>query len=372
MNGLHIKSHITEYDVFFKDNFSFFTKWVNEKNQVLIIDRNVYNIYTDVIDSNFDVNNMYLFDALEENKTLEKVSEIYDYLTKRRAKRNLTIISIGGGITQDVTGFVASTLYRGVRWIFVPTTFLAQTDSCIGSKTSLNFKKFKNLIGTFYPPVEVYIDTEFLGTLDRNGFYSGLGESIKLQLMKEQYPKDIDAIIDAVERAKSDTSFIRALIRDNLEVKLSYMEGDEFDCGRRNLLNFGHTLGHALETTSAYYVPHGIAVNIGMIFAEALSLQRGMLGDGVFEKLTRELHLENIPLELREKDFECERLLECVKADKKRVGKDLTIVLPDGEFRLHKVDNVTEGEFHEALKDLHHVLFPCRCGVVQTNLGKRE
>jgi len=358
MNDLHIKSHIRAYDVFFEEDFSFLATWANAKDQVLIIDRNVYNIYTDIIDSNFDVNNMYLFDALEENKTLEKVSEIYDYLTKRQAKRNLIIISIGGGITQDVTGFVASTLYRGVRWIFVPTTFLAQTDSCIGSKTSLNFKKFKNLIGTFYPPVEVYIDTDFLGTLDKNSFYSGLGESIKLQLMKEQYPKDIDAIIDAVERGKSDTSLIRDLIRENLGVKLSYMEGDEFDRGRRNLLNFGHTFGHALETTSAYYVPHGIAVNIGMIFAEILSRKRGILSEGVFDKMAHGLHLRNVPLKLRKKDFEHSALLECIRADKKQVGKALTFIILDAEFRLVKVDNVTEGEFHEALKDLQKVLFP--------------
>lgn len=357
MNSLHIKSNIADYDVFFEEDFSFLKKLAGEKNQMLIVDRNVHNIYTDIIEGNFDVDNAYLFDAIEENKSLEKVAEIYDYLTKCQAKRNLTIICIGGGITQDVTGFVASTLYRGVRWIFVPTTFLAQTDSCIGSKTSLNFKSFKNLIGTFYPPAQIYIHTKFLNTLSRNDFYSGIGETIKLQLMKEKYPKDINAVIDVVERCKSDTDFTLGLIRDNLEVKVGYMEDDEFDRGRRNLLNYGHSFGHAIETASAYYVPHGIAVNIGMIFANALSMRRGMLSEEVFWRVTNELNISNIPLKLRKEHFDYGVLLGCMKSDKKRIGKDLTVIIPDGEFRLHKINDVTENEFSTTLDYVKKILF---------------
>jgi 3-dehydroquinate synthase len=357
MNQLHIKSRLGDYDVFFEENFSFLEKLGSIKNQLLIVDRNVYNLYKDVIATNFENENPFLFDALEEKKNLEYVKEIYEHMIRRQTKRNITIISIGGGITQDVTGFVASTLYRGVSWIFVPTTFLAQTDSCIGSKTSLNFQSFKNLIGTFYPPSQIYINTKFLYTLTKDDFFSGIGEAIKLQLMKEIYPKDINAIVNVIERCKKNMEFALDLIHDGLKVKISYMENDEFDHGRRNLLNYGHCFGHALETTSDYYVSHGIAINIGMIFANALSLRRGMLKEDLFRKVTNKLNVCNIPINLREEHFEHDMLLSCMKNDKKRVGKDLTVIIPDNEFRLFKVDNVTEEEFFSTLDYIKNLLF---------------
>ena len=119
----------------------------------------------------------------EERKNLDTVQELYDQLITRPAKRNLTLISFGGGILQDITGFAASTIYRGVNWIFVPTTLLAQADSCIGSKTSLNYKNFKNLIGTFFPPISIYIYPTFITTQLDSDFYSGIGEVVKLHLM---------------------------------------------------------------------------------------------------------------------------------------------------------------------------------------------
>lgn len=357
MNSLHIESNVADYDVFFEKDFSFLIKLAGSKDQILVVDRNVYNLYTDIIADSFDANNTYLFDAIEENKSIEKITELYDYLTKFQAKRNLTVICIGGGITQDVTGFVASTIYRGVRWIFVPTTFLAQTDSCIGSKTSLNFKSFKNLIGTFYPPAEIHINTKFLNTLTQNDFYSGIGETIKLQLMKEEYPKDINSVSGIVERSKSDKEFILDLIRDNLKIKIEYMKGDEFDRGRRNLLNYGHCFGHALETASGYYVPHGIAVNIGIIFANALSMQRGLLSKKVFNSVTNELNINNIPLKLYEEHFNYDVLLDCMKNDKKRIGEGLSVIIPDSEFRFYKIDNVTEDEFSVTLGYLKKILF---------------
>lgn len=357
MTSLHVKSNLGDYDVFFEKDFSFFEKLAGIKNSVLIADRNVYKLYDDQFEHNFEPENTLLFDAIEENKNLEKVTEIYEYLTLREAKRNLTIISIGGGITQDVTGFAASTLYRGIRWIFVPTTLLAQTDSCIGSKTSLNFKSFKNLIGTFYPPSQIYINTRFLNTLTKLDFFSGMGEVIKLQLMKEEYPKDVDAIAKIINRSKTDMGYLLNLIGNNLKVKIGYMENDEFDLGRRNMLNYGHCFGHALETSSAYYIPHGTAVNIGMIFANALSMRRNMLKEEIFLKVTDNLNIYNIPLELKKEHFEHDTLLNSMKKDKKRVGKDLTVIIPDNEFKFHRVDNVTEKEFTAVLDYVKSLLF---------------
>jgi 3-dehydroquinate synthase len=355
---LRIKSRISDYDVLFERDFSFFDKLSGLPNSICIVDRNVYELYKTQIAGTFAAEKTLLLDAIEDNKNLDKVVELYEFMTRQQAKRNLVVISIGGGITQDVTGFAASTLYRGVKWIYIPTTLLAQTDSCIGSKTSLNFGSFKNLVGTFYPPSQVFINPLFLRTLKETDFFSGLGEIIKLQLMKEECPKDIDKIVVAIDRARHDPDYLLDLVKDSLQVKISYMESDEFDLGKRNLLNYGHCFGHAVETSSAYEIPHGIAVNIGIVFANALSALRGLLDEKILIRVTTQLNLPNIPLKLRLSQFDHDTLLESMSNDKKRTGKDLTVVIPDARFRLVKVSDVTREEFSKTLEYLMKLLFP--------------
>ena len=345
---LTIESNIRDYDVVFTDDFSFIKELNSVDNSVLIIDKNVYKLYPNEFK---DVNqeNLFLFNAIEENKTFDYVKEIYDFLISKSVKRNLTIISVGGGITQDITGFVASTLYRGVNWIFVPTTFLAMTDSCIGSKTSINYEKYKNLMGTFYPPQKIFINPSFLTTLEKLDFFSGIGETIKFQLMKEEYPKDMNKVLKKIEKTISNTNDRLEIIHDNIKVKLNYMKGDEFDLGRRNLLNYGHCFGHALETSSNYYIPHGIAVNIGMIFANIISTERGLAKSKDVDFIEQNILLPNIPLKLREVDFDQNILLESMKNDKKRIGKYLTVIIPDKDFKMIKVDDVKDEEFIKVL-----------------------
>ena len=351
---LTIESNIRDYDVIFENNFDFLRELGSLENSIMIIDRNVYELYKQYF-KDLNESDLFLFDAIEENKTFDYVKEIYDFLLLKSVKRNLTIVSIGGGITQDITGFVASTLYRGVNWIFVPTTFLAITDSCIGSKTSLNYDKYKNLMGTFYPPSKIHINSDFLDTLEKLDFFSGIGETIKFQLMKEEYPKDFSQVLKKINNLINDTSSRLDMIHDNMEIKLGYMKGDEFDLGRRNLLNYGHCFGHALETSSDYYVPHGIAVNIGMIFANILSVLRGLVSEKDSDMINRQILLPNIPLKLREKDFDAKVLLESMKNDKKRVGKFLTVIIPNEEFKMIKVDDVTDLEFNQVFKILKKI-----------------
>ena len=164
MKSLRIRSNIRDYEVVFCRDFSFFDELAAKMPVALVADRNVYELYPELFNEKFPADSVFLFDATEENKILDTACRMYEWLTLRAAKRNMTLVSVGGGITQDVTGFVASTLYRGINWLFVPTTLLAQTDSCIGSKTSLNFQRYKNLIGTFYPPTKLYINTDFYAT----------------------------------------------------------------------------------------------------------------------------------------------------------------------------------------------------------------
>lgn len=349
MTSLQIHSNLRDYTVSFEDNFDFLQPLGEIEHKCVMIDHNVATLYQNYFDAVFNYDEVILFDAIEENKTLEYASVLIEQIISQAAKKNLTVISIGGGITQDLTGFIASTLYRGVNWIFVPTTFLAQTDSCIGSKTSINFKSFKNLLGTFYPPSKIYINPAFLQTLTPLDFYSGIGETIKFQLMKEEETKNFDQIIETIENAKQDRTKLLPLIEENMQVKLSYMEGDEFDQGRRNLLNYGHCLGHALETVTDYYVPHGIAVTVGMIFANAVSLGRGWMDEKIFNHLNEKLFAPNIPMVLENIHFDREQLLQAMKNDKKRIGKALTAIIPDSEFMMQKMDDVNEEEFDKAL-----------------------
>lgn len=351
---LTIESNIRDYDVIFEGNFDFLKEFSSLENSIMIIDKNVYHLYREHFED-LNENDLFLFDAIEENKTFDYVKEIYDFLLLKSVKRNLTLISIGGGITQDITGFVASTLYRGVNWIFVPTTFLAITDSCIGSKTSLNYDKYKNLMGTFYPPSKIHINSDFLKTLKELDFFSGIGETIKFQLMKEEYPKNFTKIQMDIENIIKNEDTRLAMIHDNIQIKLGYMKDDEFDLGRRNLLNYGHCFGHALETSSGYYVPHGIAVNIGMIFANLLSTYRGLFNEKDSTMINLDILLPNVPLKLREQDFDENILLESMKNDKKRVGQFLTVIIPDSDFKMIKVDDVTDEEFHQVFNLLKNI-----------------
>ncbi len=155
VDAINIKSKFREYKVDFCSSDSFIDDLLNIPDSFFIIDKNVWNLYSNELLSKLKTKDHLVLTINEERKTLDVVQEIYDEIIKIAPKKNLTIISIGGGIVQDITGFCASTLYRGVNWIYLPTTLLAQADSCIGAKTSLNYKNYKNLIGTFYPPSKV-------------------------------------------------------------------------------------------------------------------------------------------------------------------------------------------------------------------------
>ena len=355
MKTLEINSNIHNYQVKFKKDLNFLKKLIKLEKKVFIIDENVYKLYKKVF-KNIQKSELFLLNAIEENKTLESVQEIYKFLAIFDAKKNITLISIGGGITQDITGFVASTIYRGINWIFIPTTFLAQADSCIGSKTSLNFESYKNILGGFYPPKDIYVAPIFLKTLTKKDFYSGVGEVIKFALLKELYPKNINNIIEMVEELKQGKKQLQT-IHKTMAVKKAYIDEDEFDTGKRNLFNYGHCFGHALENSSHYNVPHGIAVTIGMIYANIVSYHRGLISEKIFEKLNSELFLPNIYMKLKLSYFDKNILLASMKNDKKRVGKDLTIIIPiNDDIKAIKADDLSFKEFAKAYNKLLEIL----------------
>ncbi len=359
MDKLIIKSRIRDFSVEFVDDFSFIDELLGIKDYVVIIGQIVYKYYKNIIFNQFPKDRLIILKLNEQRKTLATVTEIYKKLLFLTAKKNLTLISFGGGINQDVTGFVASTLYRGINWVYVPTTILAMADSAIGLKTSLNHESYKNVLGTFYPPTKIYICVDFLKTLSKADCMSGIGEIIKFMLMKKNPLKQLDDSIKKIEKLKlnNDKKFITNIIKESIQIKKSYMEGDEFDLGKRNLLNYGHELGHALEATSNFKIPHGIGVIIGIIFANLVSLQRGWIDENINEKINKLLLLPNITtVKLKNEYFDYDIILEKIKKDKKRISDKLPLVLPKRNLNLVKITDLDFVEFKKALQKLIRII----------------
>ena len=352
MPMINIKSRIRNYTVTFGDIEEYFLE-IEKKysNRCYIIDANVWKIYKAGPLDKLKNQEVFILPVDEERKCLSSVIRIWDFFLKCSAKRNLTAISIGGGITQDITGFAASTIYRGINWVFVPTTLLAQADSCIGSKTSLNYKGFKNLIGTFYPPSEVFIDTKFLSTQKDIDFYSGLGEIVKLHILGGE--ASVKKIIESLPKILSkEKDALLAGIHDSLLIKQGYIEEDEFDLGRRNLLNYGHCFGHALETASGFRIPHGQAVVIGMMLSNFVSRNRGLLSSELEEKLFNKLLQPVLFINPRSHLLKKDRIITSMKKDKKRTGEGLPLVILKNGLNVSKVSDLEEEEIRLALSKL--------------------
>ena len=351
MTKLLIRSNIHNYEVNFNNDLEPLIKLKGDVNAVFIVDTKVYNIYENYF-KDIEHKKIYKLDALEENKNLETVKELYRFLLEFSTKRDIHIVSIGGGIVQDLTGFIASTIYRGVHWTYFPTTLLSQSDSCIGGKTSLNFDGFKNIIGTFYPPTRIEICTNFLESLGGSELKSGIGEIIKFHLLKRPKPDSIDSI-KAIVQDINNRKYLEAIHSTHL-IKSDYIQNDEFDTGIRNLFNYGHCFGHAIEATSRYEVPHGIAIIMGMVLANNVSLRRMWLSRPLYEKLNHELLLPNLFGKIKQAYFEPAKIIDCLKNDKKRVGNFLTIILMrDDQLNAIKADDITELEVNQALSDVN-------------------
>jgi 3-dehydroquinate synthase len=338
MKELAIKSTLGDYCVVFDEQLISLFPLFEDNNAVFIIDEKVYKLYYEKF-TKIPKERLVIIRANEKNKSYKSMIKTYEILISFHAKRNLTLIGIGGGIIQDISGFIASTLYRGIKWIYCPTTLLAQADSCIGAKTSLNLGKFKNLIGTFYAPDKIILSTMFLATLSRKDFYSGMGEIIKLFLIDGENSLNYyqskpfnreDYLFENI-----DDLLVRALL-----VKKRFIEEDEFDEGIRNILNFGHCFGHAIESVTNYAIPHGQAVTLGIIWANIISVNRGLLSSDKRDLIYSSLLKNNHTIKNRVISFNSDSIISAMKKDKKRVGEDLTIILMDENYIFSKITDL--------------------------------
>jgi 3-dehydroquinate synthase len=359
MDPLTIRSRLGDYVVDFRDDADWAVELAELENAFFVIDEFVWRLHGEGCLSPLGSRPLHLVSATEETKTLDGIAELCDGMIAQAAKRNAVIVSVGGGVVQDATGFLASVIYRGVGWVYVPSTLLAQADSCIGAKTSLNFRHFKNLLGTMYPPKRVIVHPPLVATLNDDHFFSGLGEIIKMHMVAgPDATKRIEPRMAALCRREQEAT--GDAVRASLLIKQQFIEEDEFDRGRRRLLNFGHCFGHAIESATDFAVPHGQAVVLGIVLAGLVSCARGRLTRARLDETTARLLFPTLTSAAGIDDLARGAVVEAMRHDKKRSGTGLAVVIPDDDWGLILATDVIDAEAYQALDELPGALEAAR------------
>ena len=324
---MEIKSANGVYDVEFGDAALLKADRFLDGNVHVIMDAKLVDLYPMLLAEFIEHPSIVMIEASENSKAIMQVLPIIEKLLDNGARRGHVLLAIGCGVIQDIVCFISSILFRGLAWNFIPTTLLSQADSCIGSKSSINLGKTKNILGTFNPPNRILICPILLKTLAKCEILSGVGEIIKVHAIHG--PQSFDAVARDYDALLSDPSILSKYIQKALFIKKEYVEVDEHDQGVRNIFNYGHSFGHAIESATKFKIPHGIAVTIGMDMANRISAWRGSLPESHFERMHKilrrnykdYLHVQ-IPLD---------SLIGALKKDKKNTSKSLTLILPIGD-----------------------------------------
>jgi len=336
MYNFTVKSVIHDYEVQFVDKLDEALNNELIEGDFLIYDNKVQRLYAKYLDPFLSQYQSIGIDATEPQKSYQGVMPVIQSLIEKGFRKNHRLIAVGGGITQDVTAFIASIMYRGVKWVFFPTTLLAQGDSCIGSKTSINFAEFKNQIGGFYPPNKILIYPPFIDTLEVAEMKSGMGEMLHYFIVSGK--DDFDMYRSLYQQAFSDKAALSKIISRSLEIKKSYIEVDEFDQNIRQVFNYGHSFGHAIESLTNYAIPHGIAVSFGMDMANFISVKMGFIPEQVRNEIRQVV--EKIWDGYSIKSLDVRTFRQALGKDKKNIGTKLGLILNKGYGNIFK--NVME------------------------------
>jgi len=280
----------------------------------------------------------------EEYKTLQTVESILDACFEHRLDRKSVLIAFGGGVIGDMTGFAASIYQRGIAFVQIPTTLLSQVDASVGGKTGVNNRFGKNLIGAFYQPKAVYIDTAFLHTLPKREFAAGVAEIIKMAVM---FDRDF---YDFLKRADlHNEAELKEAIRRSVELKAKVVNMDEKEQGIRAVLNYGHTFGHVIENETRYetYL-HGEAVAMGMVMANALAVELGLLSEKEADDIEALLTRYGLPTRYTVKDVD--GFYEHFYLDKKSMNNTIKFILPKGIGDFAIVDDADEATVKRVLR----------------------
>lgn len=323
-------------------------------NNLLFIDEKVFELYGKGI--KHPDNKIFKAPATEAFKSLEGVTQLCDFLFKNDFTKGETLVVVGGGIIQDIGAFVGASYKRGIKWVYFPTTLLAMSDSCIGGKAGVNYNGIKNQLALFSAPRAVIINSAFLDTLETRDIQSGLGEILKLSITggSDMLIEYGNYVVNGKIHNKEST---KALILGALAVKKAVIENDEFELNIRKALNYGHTLGHAIESISNYEIPHGIAVVVGMILVNYLSCEQGILDKSVCAEINHAcLRLLDADLLATLRKIDLHAMMQSLKQDKKVVGDSMTFVMISSPGHLHFVKMKLNEQLMNKIEELFNQL----------------
>jgi 3-dehydroquinate synthase len=299
----------------------------------IVTNPTVAQLYLDTVHdglshSGFEVTPVLVPDG-EEHKTLQSLSSIYDRLIAERFERKSCVLALGGGVIGDLAGLAAATYLRGVPYVQVPTTLLAQVDSSVGGKTGVNHADGKNLIGSFYQPKLVLIDTNVLRSLPRRELVAGLAEVIKYGIIED--PALFSTLEQGIDKVMVlNQEMLTRIVATSCAIKARVVEADEREDDYRAVLNFGHTIGHALEAATGYrQFLHGEAVGVGLVKATALSVRQGFCDGATLNRVTALVHRAGLPVDMPPA-VSPQSLIQAMEIDKKVAGGKIKFIMCEG------------------------------------------
>jgi len=330
---LEVHYNKENYSIIYSESFDLLAEEIsslseNKRRICIVTDSNVAKLYSEVVKKELEQVaskvTIYAFDAGEANKTLDTVKGIYTHLIEEGFDRKDLLVALGGGVVGDVTGFTASTYLRGIDFVQIPTTLLAQCDSSIGGKTGVDFDGYKNMVGAFYMPKLVYMNLSVLNSLEDRQFFSGFAEVMKSALIKDSlfYEWLIENMYEICEK---DPKTLLTMVYNSCNIKRLVVEKDPTEKGERALLNLGHTIGHAIEKAKNFELLHGECVALGCVAAAFISWKHELLSMEEFYEIRDMFVPFYLPISIDNVDPQ--QILKLTKSDKKMSAGHIKFVL---------------------------------------------
>ncbi len=293
---------------------------------------------------------VFSFPAGEESKNLDTVRDLYEFLIQQHMDRKDTLVALGGGVVGDLTGFAAATYLRGVSFVQIPTTLLSQVDSSVGGKTGVDFSQYKNMVGAFYMPKLVYMNLNTLLSLPERQFYAGMGEVLKSALIKDGtfYGWIINNLYEVYEK---DPEVLRLMVYNCCNIKRQVVEKDPEEKGERALLNFGHTIGHAIEKAKGFELLHGECVALGMVAASFIAYKRQLLSFDEYYEIRDMFVPFNLPITIE--GIDPQEIVRLTKSDKKMESGSLKFILLKKIGKAYIDTTVTEEELLMGINEIY-------------------
>ena len=345
------------YPICFEQSFDALSDVLREeglegRKLCIVTDTNVAPLYLETVkkalaETSQEISE-FVFPAGEASKNLQTAERLYKTLIENELDRKSLLVALGGGVVGDLTGFAAATYLRGIDFVQVPTTLLAQVDSSVGGKTGVDFLCYKNMVGAFHQPRLVYMNLSALATLSAKEFSCGMGEILKTGLICDK--EFFEFVSSHAEQIRNlDLEAVSGMVRRCCEIKAGVVERDPKEQGERALLNLGHTVGHAIEKLKGFTMLHGQCVAVGLVAAAKLSMDRGLLTKEETEKIKKACLSYDLPIGVD--GLLAEEILAATKKDKKMSQGHIRFILMDGIGRSFMDDTVTDEELLSCIQE---------------------